>query len=124
MTVKILIVDDEPYVRESLDRVLRGCGHEVSVVDQAESAVAALSESAFDLMLTDVVMPGMDGFDLLRRVKAAHPALKVIVLTGYARSQCISDFLLHGADEFLAKPFQVDELLATIDRVTRPMAAR
>jgi DNA-binding NtrC family response regulator len=123
MSAKILIVDDEPYVREILDRVLRTGGHEVRVVDGAASAVAALEASSFDVMLTDVVMPGMDGFGLLRRAKSLRPELRVIVLTGHARSQSISDFLLYGADEFLAKPFQVDELLATVERVTRPATA-
>ena len=83
MTRRILVVDDESYVRD----------------------------------LTDVVMPGMDGFELLRRVKAAYPDMTVIVLTGYARKQSISDFLLYGADDYLAKPFQVQTLLDAVDRV-------
>ncbi len=124
MAAKILIVDDEPYVREILDRVLRSGGHEVRVVDGAEAAVAALEATTFDVMLTDVVMPGMGGFDLLRRAKRLRPELRVIVLTGHARSQCISDFLLYGADEFLAKPFQVEELLATVERVMRAATSR
>jgi len=118
MAAKILIVDDEPSVRDLLDKVLRRGGHEVVACATADEALATLQSSRFDLLLTDVVMPGMDGFDLLRRVKSAHPAIKVIVLTGYARSQRISDFLLYGADDFLAKPFQVHELVAAVDRVT------
>jgi DNA-binding response OmpR family regulator len=60
----------------------------------------------------------MDGFDLLRRVRSAYPEIKVIVLTGFARKQSISDFLLYGADDYLSKPFQVHELVAAVDRVT------
>jgi DNA-binding response OmpR family regulator len=85
--------------------------------------VTALDETAFDAMLTDVVTPGKDGFDILRRVRNARPELKVIVLTGHARTQSISDFLQFGADEFLAKPFQVDELIETVERGVRPAAA-
>jgi len=118
MRAKILIVDDEPFVRDLLEKVLRRGGHDVVVRPTADDAVVALKSSQFDVLLTDVVMPGMDGFDLLRLVKHAHPEVKVIVLTGYARLQSISDFLLCGADEYLAKPFQVHELIAAVDRVT------
>jgi CheY-like chemotaxis protein len=118
MSVKILIVDDEQFVRDLLEKVLKRRGHEVTAAADADQALAALETSTFDLLLTDVVMPGMDGFDLLRRVKSAWPDIKVIVLTGYARKQSISDFLLYGADDYLSKPFQVHELVAAVDRVT------
>jgi CheY-like chemotaxis protein len=118
MAARILIVDDEPFVRDLLEKVLRRGGHEVVATANAAEALEKLRTSRFDLVLTDVVMPGMDGFDLLRRVKTSHPEIKVIVLTGYARTQSISDFLLHGADDYLAKPFQVHELVASVDRVT------
>jgi CheY-like chemotaxis protein len=119
MPAKILIVDDEQFVRSLLENVLRRRGHEVVAASDAEQALATLQASSnFDLMLTDVVMPGMDGFDLLRRVRSAFPHVKVIVLTGYARKQSISDFLLYGADEYLSKPFQVHELVAAVDRIT------
>jgi CheY-like chemotaxis protein len=118
MSIKILIVDDEQFVRDLLEKVLKRRGHEVTAASDADQALAALESQTFDLLLTDVVMPGMDGFDLLRRVKSAYPDIKVIVLTGYARKQSISDFLLYGADDYLSKPFQVHELVAAVDRVT------
>ena len=122
MSAKILIVDDEQFVRDLLEKVLRRRGHEVVSASDAGQALAALESAEFDLLLTDVVMPGMDGFDLLRRVKSAYPDIKVIVLTGYARKQSISDFLLYGADDYLSKPFQVHELVAAVERVTGPPA--
>ena len=124
MSAKILCVDDEQFVRDLLEKVLKRRGHEVVSACDADQALAALEASEFDLLLTDVVMPGMDGFDLLRRVKSAHPGIKVIVLTGYARKQSISDFLLYGADDYLSKPFQVHELIAAVDRVTGTPAVR
>lgn len=124
MSAKILIVDDEQFVRDLLEKVLHRRGHEVVVVGDADQALKTLEGAEFDLLLTDVVMPGMDGFDLLRRVKSAYPQIKVIVLTGYARKQSISDFLLYGADEYLSKPFQVHELISAVDRVTGAPPAR
>jgi CheY-like chemotaxis protein len=118
MTAKILIVDDEQFVRDLLEKVLKRRGHDVVAAGDADQALVALEQAHFDLLLTDVVMPGMDGFDLLRRVKSAYPEIKVIVLTGYARKQSISDFLLYGADDYLSKPFQVHELVAAVERVT------
>jgi CheY-like chemotaxis protein len=115
---RILIVDDEPYVRDMLAKILAKKGHDVTPVPGGAEALAALGERVFDVVLSDVVMPGMDGFDLLRRIKASHPGVKVVVLTGYARKQSISDFLLYGADEYLAKPFQVHQLLAAVERAT------
>ena len=118
MGAKILVVDDEQFVRDLLVKILQRQGHKVRGVPEAQSALLALEAESWDLVLSDVVMPGIDGFELLRRVKSAWPAVKVIVLTGFARRQSISDFLLYGADEYLAKPFQVHELLAAVDRVT------
>ena len=115
---KILIVDDEQFVRDLLEKVLRRRGHGVTVAGDANAALDALEREDYDLLLTDVVMPGMDGFDLLRRVKGLYPQIKVIVLTGYARRQSISDFLLYGADDYHSKPFQVHELIAAVDRAT------
>ncbi len=117
MTTKILVVDDETYVRDLLTRVLARRGHDVDTATDGESALQRMSERHYDLVLTDVVMPGIDGFDLLRRVKANYPGVTVIVLTGYARKQSISDFMLYGADEYLSKPFQVQALLDSVDRV-------
>lgn len=119
MNAKILIVDDEQFVRDLLGKILRRSGHDVQVVPGGEEALRLLAAEPFDVVVTDVVMPGMDGFDLLRRIKALHPGVRVVVLTGYARKQSISDFLLYGADEYLAKPFQVPELLAAVERAAR-----
>ena len=68
------------------------------------------------MIITDVVMPRVEGFDLLRWVKLNQPNTKVIVLTGFARRHSISDFLLYGADDYLSKPFLVPELLAAVHR--------
>jgi len=118
MAAKILVVDDEQFVRDLLVKILARKGHRVEGAPDAQAALDRLEQEPWDLVVSDVVMPGMDGFELLRRVKGSWPAVKVIVLTGYARRQSISDFLLYGADAYLSKPFQVHELLSAVDRIT------
>jgi DNA-binding response OmpR family regulator len=124
MSARILVVDDEQFVRDLLVKVLTRAGHSVTGVGDAEAALSTLAAGEFDVVVSDVVLPGMDGFELLRRIKGRWPGVHVIVLTGFARRQNISDFLLYGADEYLAKPFQVHELLAVVDRMSpKPTAA-
>lgn len=118
MSAKILIVDDEHFVRDLLVKILRKQGHDVRWSGSAGEALQLIETELPDLVITDVVMTGMDGFELLRRIKGSHPSVKVVVLTGFARRQSISDFLLYGADGYLAKPFQVAELIQVVERAT------
>ncbi len=117
MTTRVMVVDDEEYVLDLLNRVLERQGYAVRAVDNGIDALEMLGEEPADIVITDVVMPDMDGFELLRKVKEVYPDTRVIVLTAYARKLNISDFLLYGADEYIAKPFQVQELLTILARV-------
>jgi CheY-like chemotaxis protein len=117
MPKRVLIVDDEAYVRELIRDTLKMRGYALELASDGAAALERLERSEFDLVLTDVVMPGIEGFELLRRVKKLHPGVKVVILTGFSRHHDISEFLLHGADEYLSKPFQVHELLETVARV-------
>ena len=113
----ILVVDDQELIRTLVRNILTGAGHEVGVAADGEEALRLLGAHQWDLMVCDVAMPGISGLDLLRRVKRDRPALKVIVLTGYARDHDISQFLLAGADEYLVKPFTTDGLLDPVRRL-------
>lgn len=117
MAERILIVDDEDYVRDLIRDTLKTRGYETGFAENGPAALEALERESYDLVISDVVMPDMEGFELLKRMKKAHPRLKVVILTGYSRHHDISEFLLHGADEYLTKPFQVHELLSTVARV-------
>lgn len=117
MAARILIVDDEDYVRDLIRNALEPCGFEIATAASGEEALEELQRAEFDLVLSDVVMPGMEGLELLKQIRKRHPGVKVVILTGYAREQNISDFLLNGAEEYLLKPFQVHELLATVGKL-------
>lgn len=117
MSTSVLVVDDEDLIRKLVCEALARSGYETSTACNGIEALDRMDGNRFDLVITDVAMPVMAGYELMRRVKRNWPSVKVVVLTGHPREQDISDFLLHGADEFLAKPFRLGDLVATVNRV-------
>jgi len=126
---KVLVVDDEPNVRESL-RMLLDRSYEVDVAEGGDAALALLEsysdsgrdsnatadeKRAPDLAILDVTMPGMDGVELLREIKATHPLLPVIMLSANNTSKTAVQALKIGAVDYLNKPFDVDELLSLVE---------
>jgi putative two-component system response regulator len=116
----ILIVDDEPASRELLARCLQRDGYRVESAADGESAVAAMAECRPDLVLLDVMLPGLDGFDVCRRIKAEPatrltPVVMLTALDAHARLQGITA----GADDFLSKPFDANELSARVASLVR-----
>ena len=111
MADRILVVDDEPSMRRMLEILLRQEGFEVRAAQSAEEALAALSRTSFDLIISDIRMPGLSGIDLLRRVRAEGPGAEVVLITAYATAESAIEALKLGAFDYVTKPFQVDELL-------------
>jgi DNA-binding NtrC family response regulator len=110
--VRILLVDDDDDVRDYTAMVLEEAGYEVRVASRGEAALQILNTGEpFDLLITDVVMPGWDGTELASRVKSARPDLKVLYVTGYTYH--IAAGRLVGAD-VLDKPYQRDKLLHAV----------
>lgn len=110
--VRILLVDDDDGVRDYTAMVLEEAGYDVRVASRADMALKLLSSGEpFDLLITDVVMPGWDGTELVQRVLALRPELKVLFITGYTRH--IAADRLVGA-EVLDKPYQRDKLLHAV----------
>jgi len=110
---KILVVDDESVTRKLVSVAFEKLGHSVTTADGGDDALEQLSKSLPDLMILDVMMPGMDGWEVLRllRKTGMRAKIKVILLTGNGKE---SDFLRAwklGADEYVTKPFEVDELV-------------
>jgi two-component system, NtrC family, response regulator AtoC len=114
----ILIVDDEKNTRDGMARLLRRNYDTVAVASGGE-ALAELSERSFDLMLSDIRMPGMDGVTLMRRAMAAHPGLQVILLTAYGSIETAVEAVKEGACDYLTKPVNLDDLEQRIERAIR-----
>lgn len=107
----LLLVDDEQIILDSLGRELKEEGFEVTRVDCAEDALDKLKKKTFDFVVTDLVMPGLDGFQVLKEAKRNSPDTSVIILTGYGNMVSAVDALRLGADDFLQKPCDLEELL-------------
>jgi len=115
----LLVVDDDPRLRELLRRYLSENGFRVTVATDAEEARASLASFAFDLMVLDVMMPGENGFDLTHAVRAGSQPLRlpILLLTAMAEPEDRVNGLERGADDFLAKPFEPRELVLRIRNI-------
>lgn len=112
--ISILLVDDEKLVRNSFRRELWDAGFTVTAVASGIEALAEVEKSLFDTVITDLSIPDIDGFEVLQAVKRKRPQTRVIILTGYGDEQSISQARRLGADDFILKPCEVDELISRI----------
>lgn len=113
--MRILVVDDEESILVPLEFLLKKAGHEVVLARTGEEALKALSQDAFDLMVLDLMLPGMDGFAVLERTKALPQRPKVLVLTARGREADRAKALALGAEAFMAKPFGIQDLLSQVE---------
>lgn len=116
---KILVVDDEEALRTVLSAELLAEGYSVDTAVDGEHAVAILDEQDFDLVLLDIKMKRVDGFEVLRHVKRIRPVTKVIMLTGFADLKNAIESKRLGAEDFVSKPYDLVDLLTTVERVLR-----
>jgi len=112
----LLIVDDELHVRESLSRWFIEDGYEVETADSARSALALLGRRRFDVVITDIKMPGMDGLELLKRIREVDPGVSIILITAYASVSTAVEALKAGAYDYLVKPFDPEELSRVVEK--------
>lgn len=113
---RILVADDEASVREVLADFLRLEGHEVELAEDGQVALDKLQESPFDIVLSDMEMPVMNGLQLLRACSKLHHAPLVIIMTGYGTVETAIDAMKNGAWDYLLKPFQINQLAVVIER--------
>lgn len=113
---RILVVDDEPSMREFLTICLRRAGHEAEAAEDGAQALARLDVDPFDLVITDLTMPGLDGMELLRRVTARADPPLVIMITAFATTDTAVEAMKLGAYDYLTKPFKVDEIQVVVQR--------
>jgi two-component system, OmpR family, response regulator len=117
--MRILVVEDEPRMAALLQQGLSEESHVVSVVGDGREAVRLIKSSRFDLIILDIMLPGMDGLNVARRVRAAGNQTPILMLTARDRTKDIVAGLDAGADDYLTKPFPFEELCARVRAVAR-----
>lgn len=110
MTKKILLIEDEDTLRESLKRVLSKEGYDITGVDSAEAALDLLDDNSYDLILTDVILPGISGIELLKRIRERLPDQIVVVMTAFASLETAVESLRSGAYDYIIKPIMHEEI--------------
>ncbi|OGB78351.1 MAG: Fis family transcriptional regulator [Burkholderiales bacterium RIFOXYC12_FULL_60_6] len=116
MSAKILIVDDEEIVIRSCRRILGDSMYAVDSTQDGRDALRKVDETEYDLMILDIMMPGIDGLEVLQHVKERHPGVDVIMMTGLSEIQTAVKAMKLGAFDYLSKPFDPDELKHVVDR--------
>ena len=119
--MNILVVDDEKVQIETLRRALRSRGYKVFEAFSAEDALRQLdiADCGIGLVLTDYVMPGNNGIELLKEIRSKHGKLPVIIMTAYGEKGMLIEALHNRCDGFMEKPFNVDQLINEIERVMK-----
>lgn len=112
----VLLVDDEKLIRNSFSRDLKAEHFTVTAVAGGKEAINALAQGQYDLVITDLMMPDVDGFEVLKTAKKIAPETSVIILTGYGDMRAAIDALRLGADDFTLKPCEIEELIFRIRR--------
>ncbi len=114
---KILLAEDDESMRVFLARSLERVGHEVQAVGDGFEALPHIANENFDILVTDIVMPGMDGLELARRASVEMPGLRVIFITGFAAVALNNQSAQPADSKILSKPFHLNALVDEIDRV-------
>jgi DNA-binding NtrC family response regulator len=124
MTQRILIAEDDDFHRQTLERYLAGPGVEILAVESAERALANVARFSPDMVLTDIRMDGMSGFDLLHQLREAMPEIDVVMITAFEDMQTAIDAIKAGAYDYLVKPLDLDQREIVVERCFQDRKAR
>ncbi len=114
---RILIVDDDKLVRWSLIEVLNKNGYEATSTETGEEAINKIEDVKFDLVITDLRLPGIGGFEVLNRVKEINPSTKVIMITAYGSEGVANEAREKGAELFVNKPFEINRIREEVKEI-------
>ncbi|MGH7393325.1 MAG: response regulator, partial [Candidatus Rokuibacteriota bacterium] len=124
MVGSILVVDDDTPIRDLLEISLQMTGCSVRAAGSGEEALELIHRERFDLIVSDIVLPGMSGLQVLQRARAVDPTVLVVLVTGYATVETAVEALRYGAEDYVVKPFEVDTLRRRIRQLLRGRGTR
>ena len=116
---RILIIDDEPLMRISISDALKGDGYHVAETASGKEGIGRVKDGSFDIVITDLRLPDLDGIEVLKSCKRASPDTFVILITAYGAVETAVEAMKYGAYDYVTKPFSMDELLLMIKRIVR-----
>lgn len=111
----ILVVDDELLIRDLLYDFFTGQGWDISVAEDGEKALQVMRSKEFDLVLTDIKMPEMDGLDLTSKVKQDYPDMPIVLMTGFPSVDTAVEALRKKVDDYIIKPFNINQLYKLVE---------
>src|SRR6202171_4892894 len=114
-TKHLLLVEDEAALRQAIAEQLGDRGYQVEQAESGEAAIARLADFAFDIIITDLRLPGLDGSAVVEAAVGRYPDIIAIVVTGYGTVKDAVEAIKRGASDFVSKPFQIDELIHVLD---------
>jgi DNA-binding response OmpR family regulator len=117
--MKVLLADDDPAMLETLSDVLTEARFEVVAVKDGLAAMAALASDRFDAIILDVVMPGLNGIEVIDETRKSDPAAKFLIITAYSDSELVDEARNRGVDRIFFKPIDIDRLLGTLEEIRR-----
>lgn len=123
-SIRILVIDDEKVIREGVHRALSKRDFVIAKADDGDKGIALLKEQDFDIVLTDLMMPGLDGFAVLDWIRTNQPHIQVIVITGFATVTKAVTAMKQGAFDFVGKPFTPDYIRVVVDRAVEKITMR
>ena len=123
MSTSILVVDDERTIQDSIAWCLRADGHDVRTAPDGEEAMAIMAGQDFDVVISDIIMPGVSGIELLRKTRALQPQKLFVLITAFATVETAVEALREGASDYIVKPFKFDELRLRVRRLLEHQAA-
>ncbi len=112
----VLVIDDDKNQRSMLTFSLQDQGYAVTAVESGAAALAAVQKERFDVAICDIMMPGLDGVETLKALKARCPGLEVVMATGYAAPKTATSSMKYGAFNYIAKPYELKDLLAVLEK--------
>jgi len=114
--IHTLVVDDEAAIREGMQRILEGEGYYVETFGSGHLAIERMQKKDFDLVISDLKMPGMNGIEVLKAIKVLQPEIPILIITGYSTVDSAVEAMKSGAADYIAKPFTPDEILQKIGK--------